>query len=91
VHKGRPSPLSFRLDIRGAWHNEDETGLALQIRLSSQDPSGVQDVSGNIPSVYLDETVSVTPVRRLLSVSSFQEWSAPFLARPVRRKAFVVQ
>lgn len=61
IHQGRPSPLSFRLEIGGAWQNEDETGLALQIRLSSQDPSAVQDISGDIPErLVFDQTVSVT-------------------------------
>jgi hypothetical protein len=60
LHKGRPSPLSYRLAIEPVWENEREAGLALQVRLRWQDPFGIQDIRDNIPErLVYDQTVFV--------------------------------
>lgn len=60
LHQGRPSPLSYRLDIEPVWENEQEAGLALQIWLLWQDPYGIQDIKDNIPErLAFDQAVSV--------------------------------
>jgi hypothetical protein len=60
LRKGRPSPVSYRLEIEPAWQNEEAAGLALQIWLRWQDPGGIQAFSGDVPErLAFDETVSV--------------------------------